>query len=196
MTYYRLKILLAGDGGVGKSSIVQRFIKKEFVVDYKFTVGVDTYSKEMPIENGVATLSIWDMAGQEHYNFMRDNFYHGTDGILVVFDLTRPPTFVNCKKWIDELQKALGEDIPFILIGNKADLLEDIGEVIEPSKPYELAKRQNGSYEMTSAKTGLNIENVFTELTYEIVNSRTYSVDMFDALWKKVGKKNLNESEK
>jgi small GTP-binding protein len=180
-----LKVLLAGDGGVGKSSIVQRFIKKKFVVDYKFTVGVDTYSKDMPIKDGVATLSIWDMAGQEHYNFMRGGFYHGTDGVLLVFDLTRPPTFENCKKWIEELQKALGENIPFILIGNKADLLEDTGEVIKSDKPREFAEQEKGSYEITSAKTGLNIEKVFTKLTQEIIESQTYSVEMFSKLWEK-----------
>jgi small GTP-binding protein len=180
-----LKVLLAGDGGVGKSSIVRRFIKNKFIVDYKFTVGVDTYSKEMPFEDGVATLSIWDMAGQEHYNFMRSGFYHGTDGILLVFDLTRPPTFESCKKWIEELHKALGEDIPFILIGNKADLLKDTGEVIESDKPHEFALKEKGSYEITSAKTGLNIEKVFTELTQNIIDSRTYSVDMFTKLWEK-----------
>ncbi len=180
-----LKVLLAGDGGCGKSSIVQRFVKKRFVTDYKLTVGVDVLQKEIPFKDGVATLSLWDIAGQEHYNFMRNNFYYGTDGILLVFDLTRPPTFDNCRKWLDEIHKALGNKVPFILVGNKADLIEDTGDVIDAEKPRQFANQENATYEITSAKTGLNVDDVFSKLTEKIIDSRTYSVDMFTKLWEK-----------
>ena len=180
---HMLKCVALGDGAVGKSSIVQRFIRKKFVTDYKMTVGVDVLQKEIAIKDGVVTLSIWDIAGQEHYNFMRSNFYYGSDGIVLVFDLTRPPTFENCKKWIDEIHKALGARIPCMLIGNKADLLEDTGIVIDPEMPRVFAEKESATYIETSAKTGLNIDEIFSKLAQKIVDLKTYSVDMFSKLW-------------
>jgi len=184
MGYYQLKILLAGDGAVGKSSIVNRFVKGSFKTDYSHTVGVDTHSKEMNINGDIiAKLLIWDVAGQEHYNFMRTNFYYGTDGVLLIFDLTRADTFEHVKDWLKEINQVLGDDVPFVLIGNKVDLIEDIGDVISHNEVMEFAEEQDVIYRETSAKTGLNVDIIFEDLTKIIIKARTYGVDLFQNLW-------------
>lgn len=181
-----LKILLAGDAGVGKTSIVQRFIKNNFVVDHKSTVGVDVFKKRIEdFKDKSIVLSIWDIAGQDRYNFMRNSFYQGTDGIFLMFDVTRQETFKNTQKWLTEIREALGEKIPFLLIGNKIDLLPDVGEVINRNEPMEFAEKHGSLYKETSAKTGLNVEEVFYDLINRIIESKTYSVDMYEKLWEK-----------
>ena len=175
---------MAGDGAVGKTSIVNRFVKREFKTDYSFTVGVDIHNKEINL-NGDTNIrfAIWDIAGQDHYNFMRTNFYYGTDGIILVFDLTRIETFDHIYDWLNEITKFMEKEVPFILIGNKMDLIEDVGEVIPHLKIIAFAEKHNIIYRETSAKNGHNIDIIFEDIARKIVKARTYSVDMFKNLW-------------
>ncbi len=184
-----LKVLLAGDASVGKTSIARRFVKSDFTVDYKTTIGMDVFKKIIEYKDGRSvTLSIWDLAGQDRYNFMRNNLYQGSDGVILVYDITRLDTFTSIQKWLTEVRTALGEKIPFILIGNKIDLLKDVGEVIDKNEPKEFAQKHGCAYKETSAKTGFNVEEVFNELIDQILKSRTYSVDMYTKLWQKMKK--------
>lgn len=189
MSYKRFKVLLAGDGAVGKTSILQRFLQDKFIQDYQSTVGVEVFTKDIKYNGGdIATLSIWDVAGQEQYNFMRNNFYYGTDGLLLVFDLTRHETFKHMHKWLEEIHSHTGDDVPFILIGNKADLLEEVGEVIDDNEACDLASQFDTLYLKTSAKTGLHIDNVFHKLTELIIKGKTFSTDFYKSMWKKGNK--------
>ncbi len=100
MSNYKLKILLCGPAAVGKTSLIQRFIKSRFQSDYKLTVGVDILTKEVEYEEGkTATLSIWDIGGQERFSFIRTTFYKGASGVLLVFDLSRAATWDAIKNW-------------------------------------------------------------------------------------------------
>ena len=174
MSSFKLKVLLTGAAAVGKTSLVQRFIKHRFAVNYKLTVGVDILTKDVEFKPGeVATLSIWDIGGQQRFEFIRSTFYKGAAGALLVFDLTREQTYIETRKWLTEIRQFSNENIPFVFIGNKVDLLEDVGEVIDREEARAFAEKEGSIYIETSAKTGINDDDAFTELTRRIVESRT-----------------------
>ncbi|MHA1533840.1 MAG: Rab family GTPase [Promethearchaeota archaeon] len=174
MSIFKLKVLLTGAAAVGKTSLVQRFIKNRFAANYKLTVGVDILTKDVEFRQGeVATLSIWDIGGQQRFEFIRSTFYKGAAGALLVFDLTREQTYIETRKWLTEIRQFSSQNIPFVLIGNKADLVEDVGEVIDRDEARAFAESEGSIYIETSAKTGINVDGAFTELTRRIVESRT-----------------------
>ncbi|MHA1460528.1 MAG: Rab family GTPase [Promethearchaeota archaeon] len=174
MSSFKLKVLLTGAAAVGKTSLVQRFIKQRFAANYKLTVGVDILTKDVAFKPGEqATLSIWDIGGQQRFEFIRSTFYKGAAGALLVFDLTREQTYIETRKWLTEIRQFSNENIPFVFIGNKVDLLEDVGEVIDREEARAFAEKEGSIYVETSAKTGINVDDAFTELTRRIVESRT-----------------------
>ncbi|TFG15835.1 MAG: GTP-binding protein [Promethearchaeota archaeon] len=174
MSSFKLKVLLTGAAAVGKTSLVQRFIKNRFAANYKLTVGVDILTKDVEFRpSEIATLSIWDIGGQQRFEFIRSTFYKGAAGALLVFDLTREQTYTETRKWLTEIRQFAGENIPFVLIGNKVDLIEDVGIVIDRKEAEAFAKKEGSIYIETSAKTGIHVDEAFSELTRRIIDSRT-----------------------
>ncbi|MFX1432972.1 MAG: GTP-binding protein [Promethearchaeota archaeon] len=158
-------MLLVGEAAVGKTSLVQKFVKNKFAADYKLTVGVDILTKDVEFKPGeIVTLSIWDIGGQQRFDFIREAFYKGATGALIVFDLTREATYTETRKWLSDIRQSAG-NIPFALIGNKEDLLEDVGAVINRDEARSFAENEGSIYIETSAKTGVNVEHAFRELT-------------------------------
>ncbi len=174
MSSFKLKIILTGAAAVGKTELVQRFIKNRFAANYKLTVGVDILTKDVEFRSGeIATLSIWDIGGQQRFEFIRSTFYKGAAGAMLVFDLTREQTYVETRKWLSEIKQSAGENIPFVLIGNNVDLVEDVGVVIDREEARRFAESEGSIYIETSSKTGKHVDESFTELTRRIIDSRS-----------------------
>jgi Ras-related protein Rab-11A len=166
---YKLKILLLGPAASGKQQLMQRFVRSRFSTDYKLTVGVDILTKEIEYTPGrTATLSIWDIGGQERFSFIRTTFYRGASGAMLVFDLSRAATWDQIQRYYEEMCQFAG-NIPFVLVGNNVELLAEVGEQIDREECRRFAEDYGGIYIETSSRTGQYVEEAFIQLTNMII---------------------------
>ena len=156
---YIFKLILIGNSGVGKSSIIQRFMKNTFEESYKCTIGVDFLMKTLKINGKTVKLQLWDTAGQEKYKSMVASYYRGANVALVVFDITNHTSFENLPLWIENYYKNGPEQKNIILIGNKKDMEESRKVTRQEAELF--SETNNMMYFETSAKEGDNIEYVF-----------------------------------
>lgn len=180
---YNIKIAIIGDGGVGKTSIRRRYMGASFPTTYLETIGADFAQKLVSTDDGYdINYQIWDLAGQERYNRIREVYYIGVSALVIVFSVIRPDSLDNVKNWIQEVKKNGVNNIPIILIGNKIDLLpgssldDEMIQGIDSLSTYikkELNILQDNLVQRieTSAKTGENISNAFDLLTEAIVKN-------------------------
>ncbi|MHA1144123.1 MAG: Rab family GTPase [Candidatus Helarchaeota archaeon] len=179
---YSFKIVCIGSPAVGKTSLINRFVANSFKEKYIETIGVNILLKELKIDNKTVQLSCWDVAGQTHFGKVRNMYYRGAQGALLVFDLTRPSTYLDVGDFHDDLKAAIGgKDIPMILIGNKKDIKDELKGVdknllkegLEPieTKKGEEMKQLIGALRFieTSAKSGENVEDAFRTLAEALV---------------------------
>ncbi|MHA2246138.1 MAG: GTP-binding protein [Candidatus Hodarchaeales archaeon] len=160
-----VKLILAGDGAVGKTTLVNRFVSGGFVSGYQATIGVDITSKE--ITEKQITIRIWDVAGQSLFSGFRQQFYIGAQGAFLVFDLTIPKSLDSLHSWIEEIEETVGK-MPIVLLGNKADL-NKLYSVSADDIAKFLAQHPNiATYLPTSAISGINVEKAFRELLFLI----------------------------
>ena len=182
-----LKILVIGDSSVGKTSLLLKYIDDYFSETQISTIGVEYKEKVITLNNRKIGLQIWDTSGQERFRSITQNFYRGADGILFVFDVTNKESFDNIKMWLNEPQ-VVELNSQKILVGNKIDLEEQ--RVISKEKMEDLGAKNNNlvSFE-TSAKTGENVEKVFTKIAELILANK--SEDEIKELYSK-DKQNLS----
>jgi small GTP-binding protein len=166
---YVFKVIIIGPGAVGKTSILHRFVENKFSFRYKMTIGADFLSKVILRNGDTIKLQIWDIGGQDRYKFLRQNFFDGANGALIVFDLSRWHTFEELENWLSDLREYANEEIPFAIIGNKVDLIDKKDEIYERESAEVFAKKENTFYVETSAKTGENVEEVFSNLTNKMI---------------------------
>lgn len=166
---YVFKLILIGDSSVGKSSILSRFSDNTFLDTSSPTIGIDFNTKLIRIEKKICRLEIWDTAGQERFSTMTSNYYRGSQGVFLVFDLSNKQSFTNVINWYNKARELGGENLIAILIGNKCDIEED-KRAITYNEGLELVEQLEGviGYYETSALNGNNIENVFVNLAKEI----------------------------
>ena len=161
MKQYIFKAIVIGDGGVGKTSIIRRYVHEEFDPKYKKTIGVAHAVKRLTIEDTEVTLTIWDTGGQELFDCIRPQYYRGANGALIIYDVTNKESFDHLDKWFNDLREQCGK-IPIILVANKIDLINEKVIPLEEGERYAL-KHDIIFYE-TSAKTGENVVDIMEEL--------------------------------
>jgi small GTP-binding protein len=175
MDILKYKVLLLGPPAVGKTSLWDRFINKSFKENYAMTIGVQVSTKDVKFRNAIVKLTVWDIGGQARFKDLRKSYYFGTQGALLIFDLTRQETFNQMENWIKEVNERLEYKIPFMLVGNKSDLIRD-GRKLNPQEAKAFAKLHNSLYLETSAKTGGGVKEAFRELILTIVKNQKLSV--------------------
>lgn len=167
-----MKILTAGDGGVGKTTLLYRYKEGRFLEDTTMTLGVEFSLKTLMIEDCRVDLQIWDFGGQDRFRYMLPNYVVGAKAALLLFDLTRIMTLDNLEEWVGIL-RAQDPDLPIIFVGTKNDLTEEIQ--VEDDYALEFKQRfKIFDYLKTSAKTGENIEEVFERLAKKVMKSAKY----------------------
>ena len=172
MSSFKLKVILI-DRVLVKNRLIQQIIRNQFAANYKLTGGVDILTKDVEFRPGeVATLSIWDLRGQQRYEHISSTFYKGAAGVILIFDLTKEETYTEVRNYLTEIKQFAGEKIPFVLIGIKVDLVEDVGVVIDREEARKFAKNEGGFYIETSP-TGIDIvDNAICWLTHRIIDLR------------------------
>ena len=172
------KIIIIGDSCVGKTSLARRFVNNSFIESYKSTIGIDFLSKVIKINNKKINLQIWDTAGNERFHAMSPSFYRGADGCIIVFDLTNMLSFKNLENWIDEFLLTTctqdPESFPFIIIGNKSDLINDANRVISKRFIEKFCESKMIKYFEVSTKFNMNISTAFEYLINKIYKKNNY----------------------
>jgi Ras-related protein Rab-11A len=161
------KILLLGDSGVGKSSLLLRYTKNQFMTDMRSTIGVEFGVKFIKVDNLQLKVQIWDTAGMERYRSLTSAYYKGAKGVIIVYDICRKKSFENIDKWIDDFKSKADEDAVILLIGNKSDL-KDKREVNTDEAASKSEKNKLAFLE-TSAKNNDNVHKAFLTLFNEII---------------------------
>jgi len=155
-----------GDAGVGKSSLVLRFVSNHFKEYSESTIGASFMSKTIVVSETAIKFQIWDTAGQEKYHSLAPMYYRGSAAAIVVYDITRKSSFQTLKKWIEELKTLGPENIIIIIAGNKADL-ENQREV-QTSDAEKYAREISAIYIETSAKEDKNVQRMFEQLASQL----------------------------
>ncbi|XP_070603626.1 ras-related protein Rab-31 [Erythrolamprus reginae] len=172
MAIRELKVCLLGDNGVGKSSIVCRFVQDHFEHAISPTIGASFMTKTVPCGNELHKFLIWDTAGQERFHSLAPMYYRGSVAAVIVYDITKQDSFHIMKKWIKELKEHGPENIVMAIAGNKCDL-SDIRQVpLKDAKEY--AESIGAIVVETSAKNAINIEELFQAISLQIPPLETH----------------------
>jgi small GTP-binding protein len=156
------KIILTGSFGVGKTSLFNQFIYSTFSEKYLTTIGVKVNKKTVEIDGRELTLLIWDIAGEVRQDKVPNSYFLGAEGIVYVFDLTRPTTLQNLKTDLEYLRQML-PDVVIKVVGNKLDLVQP-DDIERIKNEYQIVPNC-----LTSAKTGENVEKMFMDLGSDLL---------------------------
>ncbi|KAH0912863.1 hypothetical protein HID58_036184, partial [Brassica napus] len=171
-----LKVIVLGDSGVGKTSLMNQYVYKKFNRQYKATIGADFVTKELHIEDKSVTLQIWDTAGQERFHSLGAAFYRGADCCVLVYDVNDLKSFETLNTWHSEFLKQANpmepETFPFVLIGNKTEVDGGNNRVVADKRAIEwCGAKGNIPYYETSAKEDVNVDEAFWGVAQKTLSS-------------------------
>jgi len=168
-----MKVIILGDPQVGKTSITRRFIEDKFDEGYLPTLQLKISRRAVNFGKTNVTFMLWDVGGQStHMSPYRTKFYGGAQSAIIVVDRTRRKTLLGAETWYRDSVKTLESEIPYLLVGNKSDLENDL--VVNEEDLISLAERLDLNYTTASAKTGENVNELFTNLTQLFFESRKF----------------------
>ncbi|KAK1790771.1 hypothetical protein P4O66_014619 [Electrophorus voltai] len=164
-----LKILIIGESGVGKSSLLLRFTDDTFDPELAATIGVDFKVKTVAVDGNRAKLAIWDTAGQERFRTLTPSYYRGAQGVILVYDVTKRDSFTKLGNWLNELETyCTRNDLVKMLVGNKID--KDNREV-DRNEGLKFARKHSMLFIEASAKTRDGVQCAFEELVEKILQT-------------------------
>ncbi len=166
----RFKVVLLGEGRVGKTSILLRYTKGEYNDRQVSTLQASYLDKKVSIGGTTAHLSVWDTAGQERFHALGPIYYRDADGALLVYDITDAESFNRTKKWVRELRKIVGTDISLSIAGNKTDLEKN--RAVNEAEAIEYATSVGATHFHTSAKANKGLNEVFDDLSKKMIDRR------------------------
>jgi len=168
-----LKVIILGDSGVGKTSLMNKYVSDKFSKQYKATIGADFLTKEIEIEDKAVTLQIWDTAGQERFQSLGTSFYRGADCCIVVYSITDARSFESLEQWTEEFlsqaQPQNPQEFPFVCIGNKLDLENERSVPKDQAESWARGKNSMQLFE-ASAANGENVADAFRKMAEEAMN--------------------------
>ncbi|XP_057377276.1 ras-related protein Rab-35-like [Daphnia carinata] len=160
------KLLIIGDSGVGKSSLLLRFADNTFSGNYITTIGVDFKIRTILLNGERVKLQIWDTAGQERFRTITSTYYRGTHGVIVVYDVSSGESFANVKRWLHEIEQNC-DVVNRILVGNKDDMPDR--KVVLTEDAQRFASQMGIQLFETSAKDNKNVEDMFNAITQQVL---------------------------
>ena len=186
MSEDKLKLVILGEGRVGKTSLLLRYFKNKFNENEKSTINPSFYEKTENYNGKTYELKFWDTAGQEKYNALNAIYFQNAIGALLVYDVNIPETFEKVKDWANTLKEIVGKNVIFVIVGNKLDLLDKGLLDKNTSLVNEYIKKENCKIFYTSCKTGYNVEEAFDTLIKSVLK---YVQDNNIVTNKRAGKK-------
>ena len=161
------KVCFFGDGGVGKTTLIGRYLTGVFKSDNTLTIGVDFHVKKIKVGDKLVSLQIWDFAGESRFRFLLPSYVLGASGGIFMYDITRFSSLKNFTDWIEIFKKGFAgtqdKQLPVIMVGSKLDL--SYKRAVSSKEAYDLAREQNlYGYIECSSKDGRNVEDIFTEI--------------------------------
>lgn len=165
---YKFKVILLGDPAVGKTSLCIQFTDNTFSSNYKCTINAELKVKTISLDKStMAELKLWDTCGQEKFRSMTRNYYNDTDGVLLLYDITKRASFEHLTTWIDDLREYADSNTEIILVGNKSDLEEQ--RVVTKEEIKNFADKHKVNFVEVSAKNGTNVVLLFEKLVNQMI---------------------------
>ena len=165
---FTFKVITAGDGGVGKTTMLYRYVEGQFKVDTKMTIGVGFFFKTIDLgDENSYSLQLWDFGGEEHFRSLLTSYVSGASAALLMFDLTRMTSLNKITQWVDIIREE-DKNLPILLIGSKLDLKEKISVNDEDALKFK-EEYKFIDYIKMSSKTGHNVDKVFSEILKAIL---------------------------
>ncbi|GFN93721.1 ras-related protein rab-21 [Plakobranchus ocellatus] len=171
---FNFKVVLLGEGCVGKTSLVLRYVENKFNDKHVTTLQASFLNKKLNIGGKRVNLAVWDTAGQERFHALGPIYYRDSNGAILVYDITDEDSFQKVKNWVKELRRMLGSDVCLCIAGNKTDLEKNRNVTVQEAESY--AASVGAKHFHTSAKMGRGIEELFLNLSKTMIEKAEESV--------------------